>query len=37
VRLYGWALLLFVAGVVITAIAGIWAAADALGSGPFNQ
>jgi hypothetical protein len=36
VRLFGWALLLFVIGVVITAIAGIWAAADALGSDAFS-
>jgi hypothetical protein len=32
VRLYGWALALFVIGLVITAIAGIWAAADLLGN-----
>jgi hypothetical protein len=37
VRLYGWALLLFVLGVVITAIAGVWSAADAIGSNPFSQ
>ncbi len=37
VRLFGWALLLFVVGVVIMAIAGIWSAADALGNSPFNQ
>jgi len=35
-RLLGWALLLFVAGVVIMAISGIWSAADGLGSSPFN-
>jgi MFS family permease len=35
-RVFGWALLLFVAGVVIMAIAGIWSAADALGSNPSN-
>jgi hypothetical protein len=37
VRLYGWALLLFVLGVVITAISGIWSAADTLGTSPFNN
>jgi hypothetical protein len=37
VRLYGWALALFVIGLVITAIAGIWAAADLLGSNGFGQ
>ena len=36
-RLFGWALLLFVVGVVIMAIAGIWSAADALGNSPFSQ
>ena len=37
VRLFGWAVLLFVAGVLLTAIAGIFAAADAIGTNPFNQ
>src|SRR6476619_4272146 len=32
VRLYGWAVLLFVAGVVLLAISGIWTAADTLGT-----
>ena len=30
-RLFGWAVLLFVVGVVLLAIAGIWTAADSLG------
>ncbi len=29
-RLFGWALLLFVVGVVLLAISGIWSAADSL-------
>jgi len=37
VRLFGWAFALFVLGLLVTAIAGIWAAADLLGKTPFGQ